>query len=356
VPYTLVLDGRVGYVPLQQFNENATEELIEAANGLVRQGAKSIVLDLRNNPGGILDQSLSVADLFLKEGQEIASVRARQGKVQRFTAQRGQHLTSVPLVVMVNGYSASASEIVAGALQDHDRALVVGTTSYGKGLVQSLFPLEGGYTLKLTTAKWFTPSGRTIQKERKEADAIVASLGARGGARGAAEPVPDSLETDSVKKNRPIFRSDAGRIVYGGGGITPDVIVPEDTITTAEQELFRALSPKISIARAAMYDMALSRKGKVRPDFTVTSELREEFWRRIAEGGVTVDRQMFDAGSRLVDRWLTNEIVRQSFGDSTLFKRQIPEDRQLTRALELLKRGQTQQELFALAQAETPKR
>jgi carboxyl-terminal processing protease len=349
VPFALVLDGGVGYIPLQQFNENATEELVDAIGLLQKQGARSFVVDLRNNPGGILDQSLSISDLFLREGQEIASVRAREGKAQRFTAQRGQHVTDAPLVVMVNGYSASASEIVAGALQDHDRALVVGTTSYGKGLVQSLFPLDGGWTLKLTTAKWFTPSGRTIQRDRKTADRAVATLGAE---RGADEELPDSLETDSVKKNRPAFRSDAGRVVYGGGGITPDVIVPEDTISTAEQELAKALAPKAGIVRGALYDIATGLKGTIRADAQPNPAWREELWRRIQAADVKVDRKLWDAGAPLIDRWMLNQALRQAHGDSAVFRRGITEDRQLARALELLKKGQTQRELFALAKAE----
>ena len=348
VPYAVMLENNVGYVPLQQFNENATDELTGALARLRKQGARSFVIDLRNNPGGILDQALTVSDLFLKEGQEIASVRARQGKAQHFMTQRGDHLDNVPLVVMVNGYSASASEIVAGALQDHDRALVVGTTSYGKGLVQSLFPLEGGYTLKLTTAKWFTPSGRSIQKDRKPATPGV--QGDRQG--GEIEQLPDSMETDSVKKNRPVFRSDAGRIVYGGGGVTPDVIVPEDTITTPEQTLAKALAPQAPLVRGILYDLSTELKGQVRPDVTMRAEWREEFWRRITKAGVKVDRPTFDAGAPLVDRWLTQQVVRQAFGDSTAFRRTIPDDRQLGRALEMLKRGATQRELLALAQAE----
>jgi carboxyl-terminal processing protease len=139
VPYALLLEGNVGYVPLQTFSEAASEEVTQAVEDLRKRGARSLILDLRNNPGGILDQALSVSDLFLKEGQEIASVRARQGKEQKFVAQQRFRITDMPLVVLVNGYSASASEIVSGALQDHDRALVVGTTSFGKGLVQSVF-------------------------------------------------------------------------------------------------------------------------------------------------------------------------------------------------------------------------
>ena len=225
VPYALMLDPKIAYVPLQTFNETAADELQASVDRLVKQGAKGIILDLRNNPGGILDQGLSVADLFLKDGQQIASVRGRQGQPQTYVAHGNQHVQGVPLVVLVDNYSASASEIVTGALQDHDRALVVGTTSYGKGLVQTVFPLDGGWALKMTTAKWYTPSGRSIQRDRKAHTAGAVD----------EDQAPDSLEKESVKKDRPMFKSDAGRTVYGGGGITPDVIVPEDTASTPEQ-------------------------------------------------------------------------------------------------------------------------
>jgi carboxyl-terminal processing protease len=351
VPYAVMLDSRIGYVYLQQFNETAAEELTTALNRLSKEGAQGVILDLRTNPGGILDQALSISELFLRDGQEIVSVRPRQGKVQHYVAQRSQHLANVPLVLMVNGLSASASEIVAGALQDHDRALLVGTTSFGKGLVQSLYPLDGGYTLKLTTAKWYTPSGRSIQKDRTNRGGAL-----RGAGRGAgADEGPDSLETDSVKKNRPAFRSDAGRLVYGGGGITPDVILPEDTLTTAEQELAKVLAPKSAIVRAAVYDFALDLKGKVRPDVAVQPSWRVDFYRRLAKAGVKVDARVYDAGAGLVDRWLLERVVKQSFGDSAFVRRSIAdgEDAQLIKALDLIRRGHTQQELFALAQPVT---
>jgi carboxyl-terminal processing protease len=349
VPYALMLDGRVGYIPLQSFNETASRELTDAIARLTKQGAKSLVVDLRNDPGGILDQALSIGDLFLRDGQEIASVRPRSGKEQQFVAQGREHIPEIPLVVMVNGYSASASEIVAGALQDHDRALVVGTTSYGKGLVQSVFPLDGGYALKLTTAKWYTPSGRSITKEHTTADRGVATLGAQRDS-GGDEQLPDSLEKESVKKNRPAFRSDAGRVVYGGGGITPDVIVPEDTVSTAEQALARALAPKAAIVNAALYDMAIALKPTATPSLTVKPEWREDFYRRLTAAGVQIDRKLFDAGAPIVDRWIARQVVRQSFGDSTLTRASIPEDPQLQRAIELLRKGTTQKDLFALAQ------
>ncbi|MFN2399069.1 MAG: S41 family peptidase [Gemmatimonadaceae bacterium] len=341
VPYALMLDDQIAYIPLQTFNETATQELQEAIRRLTNAGAHGIILDLRNNPGGILDQGLAVADLFLKEGQQIAQVRARQGQSQSFLARGRVHIASRPLVVMVDNSSASAAEIVAGALQDHDRALVVGTTSYGKGLVQTVFPLDGGYALKMTTAKWFTPSGRTIQKDRT----------AETPSATAADEPPDSLERESVKKDRPVFKSDAGRNVYGGGGITPDVIVPEDTLSTAEQEFARALAPKSAVVRSVLYNYALDLKSKVSRGFTPQPAWREEFFQRLDSSKVAINRKQYDSAATLVDRWISTQVTRFAFGDSAEFRRSIPRDPQLLRAIELLKKGRTQQDLFTLAQA-----
>src|SRR5690606_21575069 len=249
----------------------------------------------------ILDQALSVSDLFLKEGQEIASVRARQGKEQRFIAQQRFRITDLPMIVLVNGYSASASEIVSGALQDHDRAVVVGTTTFGKGLVQSVFPLEGGYSLTLTTAKWFTPSGRSIQKDRASQDTDRPAAGALR--IPDEEQIPDSLESEAVKKDRPMFRSDAGRPIYGGGGITPDVIVAEDTIPTVQQELARALAPKAGIVRANLYDLAIELRDQMPRQLTTRPEWREMLYARLVQDSVEVDRAKWDSATELVDRW-----------------------------------------------------
>jgi carboxyl-terminal processing protease len=346
IPYAVMLDGNVGYISLQTFNEHATSELQSSVDRLARQGARSIVLDLRGNPGGILEQGLNVADLFLKEGQQIAAIRGRQGMNQTFAARNRQHYPDIPLVVMVNGYSASASEIVAGALQDHDRALVVGNTSFGKGLVQSVFQLQGGYALKLTTAKWFTPSGRTIQKERVGGEGVMADAG---------QPAPDSLETEAVKEDRPVYRSMGGRTLYGGGGITPDVIVPEDTLSTAEQEFSRAMAPKAGTWRATVYSYSLELRGAVRsPDFTIRPEWRDELYTRLSAAGVDVDREMYNAARPLVERVLGDQITRLAFGDSAAFRRQLPTDPQMSRALEMVRRSQSQHELLSMAQASSP--
>ena len=231
---------------------------------------------------------------------------------------------------------------MAGALQDHDRALILGTTSFGKGLVQGMYRLDGGYAIKLTTAKWYTPSGRSIQKERKLTDDGQ-----------LVEVRPDSLESDSARLARPRFKSDGGRVVYGGGAVTPDVIVPYDTLTTAEQKLARVLTVKQEFF-TTLDAFALEQKGKLQADFTITPDMRENFYQRLQKRGLVVDHAVFDAGIRYVDRYLDKQISTLVFADSTAERRDYKEDAQLVKALELLRKGATQKELLALASTAMP--
>ena len=165
VPAAYTLGNGIGYVKLTVFSETSTDEVRQAIDNLKASGVKGLVLDLRENPGGLLDQGVGVGELFLKRGQLVSETRSRvQGQSSSFRSDEDDHYPGLPIVVLVNPYTASASEILAGALQDHDRALVLGQTTYGKGSVQTLFPLQGGNWLKMTTARWFTPAGRSIQK------------------------------------------------------------------------------------------------------------------------------------------------------------------------------------------------
>jgi len=334
VPYAILLDGKVGYIPLLQFNETAADEMQRAVKHLTSEGARGLIIDLRGNGGGIVDQAISISDLFLRNGEEIASVRGRAGERQVYTVHGQPLVPNLPLVVLTDGYTASASEIVTGALQDHDRALVVGTTSFGKGLVQSLFPLDGGWALKLTTAKWYTPSGRSIQKDRKFVD-------------GHLIEEPDSVESDSARRARPAYHSDAGRIVYGGGGITPDVVVRPDTLSSVEQRLVKAVTPKSQEFYVTLYDYAFSLKDSVRQNFRVSPAWRQAFYTRLAAAGVDVNQALYDSASSEVDRLLGDRIARLAFGDSTAKRRELGDDAALSRALEIIRRGETQQDLFA---------
>ena len=333
VPYAVMFDGGIAYIPLQQFNETAAREL---ATQLVRfrgEGAKGVVLDLRGNQGGYLDQALDVSNLFLKQGQEIVSVRSRVEPPVRSFADEVPLAPTIPLVILADGLSASASEIVAGALQDHDRALIIGTTSFGKGLVQTMLPLDGGWALKLTTGKWYTPSGRSIHKPR-----TIAELES-----------PDTATAPEDVSNKPVFKSDAGRNVYGGGAITPDLFMLPDTISTPEQNLAKKLfRPE---AYVAISDYALSLKNSVRTDFKIQPQWRDELLRRLHDKGVEISRADWDAGRGYVDRTLANRVARFAFGDSTTKRREIADDAQLMKALEILRNGHSQQDLFALATA-----
>jgi carboxyl-terminal processing protease len=333
VPYAIMLDGNIGYIPLQTFNGTSAAEIRAQVARLHREGAKGLVLDLRRNQGGYLDQALEVSDLFLQQGQEIVSVRHRAEPPEIHRDRESQVAPNVPMVILTDGGSASASEIVAGALQDHDRALLVGTTTFGKGLVQTMYQLDDGWALKITTGKWYTPSGRSIHKDRSP-DAVNA----------------DTIEDADVSK-RPVFKSDAGRTVYGGGAITPDLIVLPDTITTAERLLAQKLVAKSQEVYTAISDYALTLKDGVRPDFVVQPAWRDELFTRIRSKGVDVTKAEWDAGMEYIDRNLANRVAHLAFGDSTAKRREITDDAQLVKALELLRRGRTQQELFAIAAA-----
>ena len=342
VPYSMMLSGNIGYIPLQQFNETAARDVAVAARALRKQGARGIILDERGNPGGYVDQSLALAGLFLKKGQEILSVRTRTGPTEVDSADGSPEFGGVPLIVLTDPSTASAAEIVAGALQDHDRALIVGQTSFGKGLVQSVYPLDDGYALKLTTGKWYTPSGRSIQRERKVVD-------------GHFVPMPlDSAESNESKKKRPAFRSDDGRVVYGGGGITPDVIVPDDTLTTAELALAKALAPKSQEVYVTLYAFALDLSHHLRPGFAYDPAWRAEFIKRLDGKGVTVDPKLYANAPAYLDRLIEDRVVRFVEGDSAAKRRELRFDAPLEKAIQLMEKAKTQQDLFRVADASAP--
>jgi carboxyl-terminal processing protease len=216
----------IGYVALSRgFHSTTSDELTTAIGSLKSQGMQSLVLDLRGNPGGFLDQAIRVADKFLQRGQIILSVRSRDGRAgdRDWPAESGLPET-FPLVVLIDDGSASASEIVAGAIQDHDRGLVVGEPSFGKGLVQTIFPLPGGAGLTLTTARYYTPSGRLIQRDYSNGSSYEYHF--RRNANGNADT--------AQKPQNDIRRTDLGRPVYGGGGIEPDIKIEAPAVSNTQ--------------------------------------------------------------------------------------------------------------------------
>lgn len=239
VPDSYMLKPGVGYIDMTRgFNYTTTDELQDAIAQLQAKGMSSLVLDLRGNPGGFLDQAIHVAEVFLPSGQLILTQKGRNGLRDNKYESHNSSPDRTPLIILVNGSTASASEIVAGAMQDHDRALIVGTTSFGKGLVQSIIPLEYGAGLTLTSAKYYTPSGRLIQRDYSNGGFY--DYYTHGGST--------RLDNKSLpgKPSGPEKKTDTGRAVYGGGGISPDEIVAAKEITPAQRRL---LSPMFSFAR-----------------------------------------------------------------------------------------------------------
>jgi carboxyl-terminal processing protease len=347
VQVAMMLDDHVGYISLTPVSESSADEVAAAVDSLTAKGMRSLIFDLRGNPGGLLSQGIAVSDLFLDSGDEVVATRGRAPDATRtYRDSHPQRWPKLPIVTLVDGGTASAAEIIAGALQDHDRTLVVGTPTFGKGLVQSLYQLSPETALKLTTARWYTPSGRTIQRQSKSEEDQIAAV-------QAAEQGKDSAIADSA----PIFHTDAGRVVRGGGGIRPDMFSPPDTITTAERNFIRALGSKISVFRDVLTGYALELKAQhtlATADFTVTRGMVGVALMRMRARGVTIPDSALAGANHLIADQLGYEAARYVFGRAAEVKRRMHDDHQIQQALELAARARAPEDLFALASAGTP--
>jgi carboxyl-terminal processing protease len=338
---TMMLDDRVGYIALSPVSESSTRDVSQAIDTLLKQGMKSLIFDLRGNPGGLLDQGVAVSDLFLDPGKAIVETRGRApGSSHEFSDTKPQLWPRLPIVVIVNGGSASAAEIIAGALQDHDRAVLIGTPTFGKGLVQSFWRLTPETGLKLTTARWFTPSGRTIQRvTRNEAEQEAQVIAAQRG---------QDTKIDSTA----VFHTDAGRTIYGGGGIRPDIYVVADTFTTAERGFIRALGDKAPAFRDALTAYAIELKEGNRlpsPNFSVTQAMVDDIVRRMRAKGADLPDSVIAGARTLITQELGYEAARYVFGRSVEFRRRMADDEQIKRALALADRAKSPQDLLTLA-------
>jgi carboxyl-terminal processing protease len=346
-----MVEPGIGIARLTLFSETSTTELRTAINQLRSEGMRGLILDLRTNPGGLLDQGVSISDLFLNRGQEIVETRARNPRDNvTFRASQPEVFEGMPIVVLVDEYSASAAEIVAGALQDHDRALVLGSTTFGKGSVQTLFPLSGGNFLKMTTGKWYTPSGRSIQVERSSNGDPAALM--EDEAIGLDGQTVQTPEADTVAREE--YRTAGGRVVFGGGGIVPDLLVTPDTLTAVEREFFSAVSKGgnrfFNVAFRYSVDYTQQNPG-LRQNFEVTPQMRAEFFRRLLEAGVEVSREDFDGARRLVDQRLGYDIALAKFGQAVAAQRTNRNDAVVRAAVEILRNSPDQAAVFGRAAA-----
>lgn len=224
VPYYGMVTSDIGYIKLATFSDKTTSDVENAIKSLQKQGMKKIILDMRYNPGGLLNQAIDISELFLKKGNTIVSTKGRTQQTESRARKDGVVKQDIPMVVLVNQGSASAAEIVSGALQDWDRALIIGKTSFGKGSVQTIFPLDNqGNALKLTTAFYYLPFGRCINKPENGIKGLKLQEEEYEAEANGDEAKIDSLKKDTVARDT--FYTNNGRMMFGGGGITPDVEV-----------------------------------------------------------------------------------------------------------------------------------
>ncbi|HKV72686.1 MAG TPA: S41 family peptidase [Gemmatimonadales bacterium] len=335
VPYSLIVSDSIGYLPLQRFSESSAREVGAALLDFSQRNVRGVVLDLRGNGGGLTDQAQTIANYFLSRGQQIYSVQTRDS-TERYYATSSPLAPGVPLVILVDRYTASASEIVAGALQDHDRALVAGERSFGKGLVQTARTLPDGWIVVMTTGRWITPSGRSIQRPERDV-----------GRRALAA---DSLAKDTTRDTlRPIFHSDAGRTVLGGGAITPDVTLADDTLSSGEQALVKVLSPRSRDFFASIHDLVDSLRPVVKSDFREPLSWRQSILARLKARGVTLSPEVVAGGASYLDRVIEGNVAQEIFGDSAAGRRAVARDPEVQWAITALKRARSQGELLSAA-------
>jgi carboxyl-terminal processing protease len=343
----------IGYIRVVNFAQDTADELQERLQELEGQNIKGLILDLRYNPGGLLRSARDVSQLFLDSGKKIVYTRGRTPRQNAdyysTTPETKVHGRSYPIVVLINEASASASEIVAGALQDWDTALIVGETSFGKGSVQTVYPLTETEALKLTTAHYYTPSGRCIHKEHpnkdKDAEASEDEEGEGAAPKpDAANPTPNP-KLDQQKPEAPspaeTFKTIGGRTVLGGGGITPDITIPQAELTQFAIDLERKnFFFQFAIKYVAKHPQVKS--------FATTPEVVADFKQMLADDKFTYDQASWDANADYIDRGIRREVARRLHGSKAAYMVSIEGDDQLKKTLDLFKHGRTVKDFYAV--------
>jgi carboxyl-terminal processing protease len=325
VPFATLLDGNVGYIRVAQFSEDTGNELRQALSKLEMQGMQKLILDLRRNPGGLLTEAIEVSEGFVKPGQTVVSTRGRHSEQNREYKAGSRSLGGdYPMAVLVDNTSASASEIVAGAVQDLDRGVVIGSSTFGKGTVQSVIRLPGEGALKLTTSKYYTPSGRCINKDEGEDEESAIML-------------PEDAKADSGKA----YYTSGGRVVYGGGGIRPDLEMKQDDVP----RIAGGLARQGLVFEFAVHYVA-GRKDVEDLDLRNEAALLREFEQFIQDKGFEYTAAEFEEGRNFVGIMLRSEIARKIWGDDAAYAISVEGDTQLKQTADLLRKADNLPGLF----------
>jgi carboxyl-terminal processing protease len=316
--FTMVKPG-IGYVRVSTFNETTDSDLSEALRQLDVSKLDGLIIDLRNNGGGLLNQAVGMADMFLDKNEIVVSHRGRASQERRYYAVRGNQGIEVPVIVLINGQSASASEIVSGAIQDHDRGLIVGEVSFGKGLVQTQFPLSEDTALLLTTARYYTPSGRLIQRDYKNVSLYDYHYN------------PQPPTKPEVKL------TDSGRQVFGGGGITPDDIVAAPKPDDFQQMLYRRgvfYSQQQGVGDFTRY--YLGEKPDITKDFVVNDAVVTDFRKYLDKQKIKYTDADIQANIVWLKWQIKREVFTSYFGLNDGYKVELQDDIQLEKAVDLI--------------------
>src|SRR6266446_1139148 len=320
VDIAFLLKPGIGYVRLSSFNETTDREIEEALKQLSVSNLDGLILDMRGNPGGLLNEAVAVGDMFLEKNQLIVSHHGRTSPERRYYAVRGNQGVTIPLVILVNNNSASATEIVSGAVQDHDRGLIVGETTFGKGLVQTVTPLSENTGLALTTARYYTPSGRLIQRDYKSVSLYEYHY---------ERKVPD--HPTEVKL------TDSGRQVTGGGGITPDIAVPAPKLTKFEQLLYRddVFFPA-ETGVGGFTRFYLGAKPAITKDFEADDNVMRVFREYLSKHSVRYTEPDMAEGLEWIKRKIKQEVFMSTFSQQEGFKVLLEADPQVQKAVEAI--------------------
>ena len=338
VPYSFEVKPGIGYVKIDRFSESTADELNDKLNQF--KNLSGLILDLRDNPGGLLNQAIEVSDFFLPRGELIVSTKGRAEGSAKSYAAPGEEKIKVPMVVLINKHSASASEIVSGALQDHDRALIVGETSFGKGLVQSVYTLDNNTGMALTTAKYYTPSGRLIQRDYSGSTFEYYYMEDEGAPAGNTA-------------DREVRYTDNKRKVYGGGGITPDIIVPlsdpnhfemllasKDVFFQYARRLTSGEVPEAKGFQLTVKNDELQAQREKAPgagsNYEITDAILLDFKEFIRERNIEFSDEDIEKNVEFIKRRIRQEVFTSSFGIQEGFKIGIQGDSQVLKALEVM--------------------
>lgn len=339
VDASFVFDNDIGYISVARFGEKTFTELYEGLQKLRKDGAKKIILDLRNNPGGYLSQAVEIADLFLDGEKLIVYTKGRRSDVnEEYKASKEYPFERMPLIILVNNGSASASEIVSGAIQDWDRGLIVGQETYGKGLVQRQFMLNDNSAVRITVSKYYTPSGRLIQRDYKELKRIEQSSLDEDESEEFIDNASHSLEK---KSDKPKFTTFKGRTVLGGGGITPDYIVRNNKLTAYTVALLRKnIFYEYNIAFMQKQTKSIREKyqnklEKFAENFAVSEEEFNKFIDFAESKGVAKNENEIKKDEKYIKARIKAQIARDIWGNDGWYRCILEVDNQFLKAKSL---------------------